>query len=185
MVLLVGLPPILSLLLLSIIISLYFVFLTENFRLCPGDFDVSIKTVNGKVYISWNTSSLWQNTTVYFSSNLHDNVTNKSFPVSIGVCNASISSEKSWKIEPIEGNLLQFCNKSRKCGPVNGKTSLVKASGTKATGTQELHCELFTTCANFDDVYSIKVVSIGGGKDYSFQSRNMTILSESKFIKSS
>ncbi|XP_028399797.1 uncharacterized protein LOC114523141 [Dendronephthya gigantea] len=138
-----------------------------------GDFHVSIKTVNGKVHISWDTSSVWQNTTVYFLSNLYDNVTNTPFAVSIAVCNASISHDKSWKIEPTGTNLLEFCNKSRKCGPVDGKTSLVKA-----TGTQELSCELFTTCANFDDVYSIRVVSIGGGKEYSFQSGNMTILSE-------
>ncbi|CAB4003806.1 ---NA--- [Paramuricea clavata] len=138
-----------------------------------NDFDVSIKTINGKIYVNWKTSSLWQNTTVYFLSSLHDDITNASHAVNVTVCHAFKDDKNSWKIEPVQGNLLELCNRSRKCGPVNADDLIVRA-----TLTQELSCQLFTTCTNFEDVFRIQVVSIGGGREYSFQSGNMTILSE-------
>lgn len=138
-----------------------------------NDFDVSIKTINGKIDVNWKTSSLWQNTTVYFLSSLHDDVTNASHAVNVTVCHAFTDDKNSWKIEPVQGNLLEFCNRSRKCGPVNADDMIVQA-----TLTQELSCQLFTTCTNFEDVFRIQVVSIGGGREYGFQSGNMTILSE-------
>ena len=141
-----------------------------------NDFDVSIKTINGKIDVNWKTSSLWQNTTVYFLSSLHDDVTNASHAVNVTVCHAFTDDQNAWKIEPVKGNLLEFCNRSRKCGPVNADDMIVQA-----TLTQELSCQLFTTCTNFEDVFRIQVVSIGRGREYGFQSGNMTILSESKF----
>ena len=137
---------------------------------------MSIRTINGKVYVNWNTSSLWQSTTVYFISSLINNVTNTSYPVNISVCRAFTHDKNSWEIEPVKGNLLEFCNKSRKCWPVKDADSLVGVSG-----NPELSCQLFTTCTNFKDVFRIQVISIGERKEYSFQSEDMTILSQSKF----
>ena len=141
-----------------------------------NDFQVSIKIINGKVDIKWNSSSLWQNTTVYFLSSLEDSVTNASRIVNFSVCHAFMQDKVSWKIEPIQDKLLEFCNRSRNCGPVEDIDSLVNAYG-----REELSCQLFTTCSNFQDIFRIHVVSKAEGMEYSFESGNMTILSESKF----
>ena len=142
-----------------------------------NDFDVSIEIINGKINIKWSGQSFWQNTTVYFVSSLNDYKTNSLHIVNVNVCHAFTKDNKSWNIKPIEGNLLQFCNMSKKCGKVNNDNSLVRAT---TLTQQELSCELFTTCVNFEDTFLIEVISEGNGTKHSFKSDNMTIPSESK-----
>ena len=151
---------------------------SESFphSLLGNDFHVSIMVINGKIHVNWNTSSLWQNTTVYFLSSLSDNITNTFHAVNISVCHAFTLDKVSWNIEANQDNLLKFCNRSRRCRPMKDNDLLVSAEGSK-----ELSCQLFTACSNFEDVFRIHVVSKAEGKEYSFESGNMTILSESKF----
>ena len=145
----------------------------ESDQVKNNDFQVSIKIINGKVDIKWNASSLWENTTVYFLSSLEDSVTNASRIVNFSVCHAFTQDKVSWKIEPIQNNLLEFCNRSRNCSPVEDKHSLVSAYG-----SEELSCQLFNMCSNLQDVFRIRVVSRAEWMEYSFESGNMTILSE-------
>lgn len=126
--------------------------------------------------VNLNPAILRQNTTVYFLTYLHDDVSNVTDLVNVSVCQAFLQKENMWTIKPIEKNLYDFCNRSKKCSLGKAGNSLVRA-----TVDEELSCQIFTTCSNFEDVFRIQVLSSGGGKEYQFQSGNMSILSESKF----
>lgn len=153
----------------------------DFFILTGNDFDGSVSTVNGQVFVNWSTVGPWNssedvNFTVYFSTDYSNNDTSPN--INISTCFATKVKNGSWQIVPLRGNLLNFCNESQLCRKFDDNVFLLNSYWMPLS--KELSCHLFTTCSNFNSTYGIQIRAVTGQGQYSYYIGNLSIYSQSK-----
>lgn len=151
----------------------------NKFDIKRNDFDGSVSTVNGQVFVNWSTVGPWNssedvNFTVYFLTDYSNNGTSPN--INISTCFATKVKNGSWQIVPLRGNLLNFCNESQLCRKFDDNVFLLNSYWMPLS--KELSCHLFTTCSNFNSTYGIQIRAVTGQGQYSYYIGNLSIYSQ-------